>query len=125
MNELTAHQNYPLAPHRALITYDSLSEKSKKLLHEKDGSRAKHYKSVKLISSFATRHDYVTHYQNLALYLNMGLELVSVSRIIQFRQERFAADFTQYVFRNFLQYLVRYSLHLKIFFSDGRFEIKM
>lgn len=87
------HQNLPLAPEVLEINFDSLSPYAKKALLESDGQ--KKYKDVKLMATFQGRENYVTHFKNLKLYLDLGMKLKAINRILKFRQERIIAPYIE------------------------------
>ena len=80
------HRHLPLAPTISEISYENLSPYAKSALFEADGQ--KRYKDVKLVSSFCDRIDYVCHAKNLKLYLELGMKLKKITRILKFKQER-------------------------------------
>jgi hypothetical protein len=51
------------------------------------------HQSRKLVTTFLQRKKYVVHAANLALYLNLGLELVEVHRVLQFSQSKFLKSY--------------------------------
>ena len=81
------HAENPLAPHTTVIEYKDLSPEQKKILDENDVGRTS-YTATKMITSFAPLTNYVIHYMNLQLYLELGMELKSVNRVMAFTQER-------------------------------------
>lgn len=85
------HANLPLAPEVMEIDYKSLSPYSKKALIE-SGDHI-NYKDTKLMSTFYDRENYVLHGKNLKLYLDLGLKLKKIHRILKFRQEAFIAPY--------------------------------
>ena len=86
-----SHDNYPLAPETNLIVYDNLSEYSKKALDLCGDT--KNYKSAKLTATFFDREKYVVHIKNLQLYLNLGMQLKKIHRILKFKQKKFLEPF--------------------------------
>jgi len=79
------HSNLPLAPEILEVHYDNLSRYAQLALLQTEGS--KNYKDTKLMSTFHDRLGYVLHIKNLKLYLELGLELKRVHRILKFRQD--------------------------------------
>jgi hypothetical protein len=53
----------------------------------------KKYKAKKLVASFRERKKYVCHYQNLKFYLEQGMQLGKVHRVIKFRQRPWLKKF--------------------------------
>jgi hypothetical protein len=76
------HQNLPLAPEVLEVNFNSLSPYAKKPLLESDGQ--KKYKDVKLMATFQKRENYVTHFKNLELYLDLGMKLKKIHQILKF-----------------------------------------
>jgi len=87
------HSNLPLAPEVIEIGFENLSPYAKNALLESDNK--KKYKDVKLTSTFHDRIDYVVHGKNLKLYLDLGLQLVKIKRILKFKQDTFIAKYIQ------------------------------
>jgi len=87
------HQNLPLAPEVLEVNFNSLSPYAKKALLESDGQ--KKYKDVKLMATFQKRENYVTHFKNLKLYLDLGMKLKKIHRILKFRQKKIIAPYIE------------------------------
>lgn len=87
------HANLPLAPEVLEIGYENLSPYAKNALMESDGQ--KRYKDVKLTATFHDRENYVVHGKNLKLYLELGMKLKSIKRILKFKQSTFIAKYIQ------------------------------
>lgn len=85
------HQNLPLAPEVLEVNYESLSPYAKKALIESDGR--KNYKDTKLMATFQMRKNYVTHFKNLKLYLDLGMKLKKIHRILSFKQDKIIAPY--------------------------------
>ena len=85
------HEDFPIAPETNLIVYENLSKYSK-LAIELSGD-SKNYKSAKLTSTFYDRNKYVLHIKNLQLYLQLGMKLKKIHRIIKFKQKNFLKPF--------------------------------
>ena len=73
------HNDYPLAAEKIKITHDMLSTYSQSLIN-------KHSSTEKLAPNLNDKVKYVLHYENVRLYLELGMELVKVHRILQFSQ---------------------------------------
>lgn len=89
------HNSMPLAAHRLDITGDMLSEYAKKALTSQKKKPAA-YKATKLSATFMRRDKYVCHGVNLKLYLELGMKLVKIHRIMSFRQEPFIKPYIQF-----------------------------
>lgn len=87
------HHNLPLAPEVLEISFDNLSNYAKMALKESDGQ--KNYKDVKLLTTFLPKQFYILHAKNLKLYLDLGMKLDKIHRIMMFQQEAFIAPFIE------------------------------
>ena len=77
------HNDYPVAPEKVKVSKSMLSRYCKKI--------AEKYKiSIgqvnKLIPTLKSKEKYVLHYRNLQLYLDLGLNLTKVHRVLEFGQ---------------------------------------
>ena len=86
------HDNLPLAPEVLEINFECLSPYAKKLLLS---DNIKTYKETKLVSSFLDRINYGVHIKNLKLYLDLGMQLKKIHRILKFKQAKIFAPFIQ------------------------------
>ena len=77
------HNDYPLAPERLMISKDELSAHSIKILEILE---SKHSPTEKLIPNLKDKTNYVTHYRNLKLYLELGMKIKKVHKVISFDQ---------------------------------------
>jgi hypothetical protein len=77
------HNDYPLAADRVCVQFDQLSDHSKNVL-EILGS--KHHATEKLVPNLMDKENYVIHYRNLKLYLELGLKLKKINKVISFSQ---------------------------------------
>jgi hypothetical protein len=85
------HANLPLAPEVLQINFENLSPYAKKSLLESDNKIK--YSDVKLTATFNDRLDYVVHGKNLKLYLDLGLKLIKIKRVLKFTQDTFIATY--------------------------------
>ena len=77
------HNDYPVCPEKVKVLNDMLSACCKKI--------AEKYKiSIglvsKLIPTLRDKKEYVLHYRNLQLYLDLGLKIKKVHRVLKFDQ---------------------------------------
>ena len=77
------HNDYPVAPEKLKVPSGMLSEYCKKI--------AKKYKILigqvnKLIPTLRDKEEYVLHHWNLQLYLDLGLKIKKVHRVLEFDQ---------------------------------------
>ncbi len=83
------HSDFPLAPHHLDINYDMLSGYAKEFVKTS-------YKSRKLCQTFMKRERYVIHRRNLKQYLDMGLKLTKVHRILSFNESCWLKPYVEY-----------------------------
>ena len=86
------HNDYPLAPEKILMQYEMLNEYQLKIL--------KHYavpksslKVQKLVPHLMARQNYVIHYRNLKFYLEEGMQLKNIHKVLQFKQSRWLSPY--------------------------------
>lgn len=75
------HNEYPLAPERITVNENMLSPYMKELLKD-----TKYSTVPKLILNLNEKKRYVLHYRNLKLYLQLGLQLKTVHKVLKFKQ---------------------------------------
>lgn len=92
------HNTNPLAAHQQRITGSMLSGYAKTAL-EAQKRKSERYKSDKLTSSYLRHELYVCHGVNLKLYLDLGMKLVKIHRMIAFKQEPFIRPYIQFCSR--------------------------
>jgi hypothetical protein len=111
------HSTFPLAPEHIEITKEMLSPYARgehlnlimahlfftsklfsdclSILNPQKTS----YTSKKLCATFNKREKYVLHYMNLQQYLNLGLKLKKVHRVLEFKQSPFLTSYIEHCTR--------------------------
>jgi hypothetical protein len=74
------HNDYPLAPESLLITRDMLSPFCTSFCQ-------KHVEGRKLVPNLLNKSKYVVHYRNLQLYVQLGMIVTKVHRVLSFSQK--------------------------------------
>ena len=87
-----SHSSLPLAPEILEVNFDNLSPFIQSSIEKTDG---KHYKDVKLMSTFHDKQNYVLHAKNLKLYLTLGLRLKAIHRVLEFTQTHLLAPYIE------------------------------
>jgi len=88
------HNDYPLAPERASVPYDSLSEYQKKLANTLELKYVS--EQVKLIPHLSVRRKYKVHYRNLKYYLQNGMTMTKIHRVLTFKQVDWLAPYIDF-----------------------------
>lgn len=83
------HNDYPLAPESMIITPDMLSPYSKSF-------GAKHVDCKKLVPNLYDKLKYITHYRNFKLYVELGLEVTKIHRVLTFEQKAWMKPFIDF-----------------------------
>jgi hypothetical protein len=90
-----AHSNFPLAPETLNITEGilrSVSLQSLAQVTRREPSKLTH-RAQKLTASFLPKQHYIIHYRALKLYLELGMKLTAVHKVLSFRQTSFIAKY--------------------------------
>ena len=77
------HNDYPVAPEKAKVSKNTLLEYCKKIAEKYNISIGQ---VSKLIPTLKGKKEYVLHYQNLQLYLDLGLKIKKVHQVLKFNQ---------------------------------------
>ena len=89
-----SHQDYPLACEKLRLTDELLSPLTRSL---KAKFRMKSTRNVeKLVPNFFEKERYVVHYRNLGLYLELGLQLEKIHRVVAFYQSAWMAPYINF-----------------------------
>ena len=88
------HNDYPLAPESLPVTSDILSPYCTELLATLGKSAPP--KTQKLIPNLHSKKKYVVHSQNLQFYVEMGMKVRKIHRILKFNQSQWLADYINF-----------------------------
>ena len=94
LHDIRAHKDVPLACDKLCIANEALSPlvlSMKNLFNMKTSA-----KTVKLAPNFNEKHRYVLHYGNLKLYLQLGLVLKKIHRVIGFYQSAWMKPYIRF-----------------------------
>ena len=77
------HNDYPVCPEKVKVSNNMLSSRCKKIAEKYNISTGL---VSKLIPTLRDKKDYVLHYRNLQLYLDLGSKIKKVHRVLKFHQ---------------------------------------
>ena len=87
------HNDYPCAPEKICITNDMLSEYCSKI---KKRHKISSGTVPQLITSLRDKEKYVLHYQNLKLYLELGLKVKKIHRALEITQNKWLKQYIDF-----------------------------
>ena len=77
------HNDYPLGPEKIKVNKNMLSDYCKNIADKYNISTGLVHK---LIPTLSNKENYVLHYRNLKLYLDLGLKVRIIHRVLEFNQ---------------------------------------
>ena len=87
------HNDYPLAPEKVKVERDMLSTYCKEIADKFNMSSGL---VEKLIPTLGYKEKYVLHHKNLQLYLDLGLKLKKVHRVLEFDQSPWLKEYIDF-----------------------------
>ena len=87
------HNDYPLAAEKIKVEKEMLSDYCKKISDEYKISTGL---VQKLIPTLSNKKNYVLHYRNLQLYIDLGLKLTKIHRVLEFDQSPWLKQYIDY-----------------------------
>ncbi len=87
------HDIFPMAPEHLLIHKSYLSPMNQRLL---ETLNLKHIPTLKLVPNLMTKTRYVVYYVNLKFYLQHGLQVSKIHRIISFKQSKWLQSYINF-----------------------------
>ena len=92
------HDAYPLAPEQLIVEHNDLSQYNKNAIEMLKNQDVKTTmgKCKKLTPNLRNKKNYVCNIVNLQLYLNQGMILTKIHRIVKYNQAPFMNDYIDF-----------------------------
>ena len=87
----SSHSDYPLAPERVTIEESMLSP-----FQQKNFPSCQKKPQTKLTPNLNNKSNYVLHYRNLKFYIQQGLVITKIHRVLTFKQSAWLAPYIDY-----------------------------
>lgn len=88
-----SHNDFPLAPEKLKPDKNELSKYQVRMIEFLKTFGHRYSPTEKLLCTLKAKNNYVLHYRNLKFYLNHGLILKKIHRVLQFDQSRWLKPF--------------------------------
>lgn len=89
------HSDFPLAPMKLKINNDELSDYQKNAIDFLKPFGYRRAATEKLLQTLHDKSNYILHFKNLKLYLELGMKLKKIHRVLSFHQSRFLKTYIE------------------------------
>jgi hypothetical protein len=89
-----SNSDYPLAVERFTVDKEMLSPHSRKILDEL--YKGTYKCTEKLVPNLFNKSEYVVHYRTLKLYIELGLKVLKIHKVVEFEQSRWLKKYVDF-----------------------------